>query len=169
MNAGHRAFARSQRGAASKAWWLLAVAAIAGLAAFGWSRFGAPASARIDPDDARLVALGKEVYGAHCASCHGAKLEGQADWRSRLPNGRMPAPPHDASGHTWHHPGEVLIGIVTEGVQKYAPAGYQSDMPAYGGVLSDEEIGAVLSFIKSTWPADVRRRHDELERLARGG
>jgi mono/diheme cytochrome c family protein len=159
--------ARSQRGAASKAWWLLAVAAIAGLAAFGWSRFGATGAARIDPDDERLIAMGRQVYDAQCASCHGAKLEGQPAWRSRLPNGRMPAPPHDASGHTWHHPGDVLFGIVKEGVQKYAPPGYQSDMPAYAGVLGDEQIVAVLSYIKSTWPAEVRRRHDELERQAR--
>jgi mono/diheme cytochrome c family protein len=60
----------------------------------------------------------------------------------------------------------VLFGIVKEGVQKYAPPGYQSDMPAYARVLSDEQIVAVLSYVKSTWPADVRRRHDELERLA---
>lgn len=145
-----------------RARWLAALGAIAAAVALGlwWSgRSGAP---RIDPDDARRVTLGRTVYAAQCASCHGAQLEGQPDWRTRLPGGRMPAPPHDASGHTWHHPDEVLFGIVKEGVQKYAPPGYQSDMPAYAGVLSDEEIGAVLSYIKSTWPAEIRRRHDAL-------
>ncbi len=146
--------------------WLIAAGAAAAILALAWWQFGDAKPGRIDPDDARLVALGREVYAKHCASCHGANLEGQPDWRSRGPNGRMPAPPHDASGHTWHHPGEVLFGIVKEGVQKYAPPGYQSDMPAYAGVLSDEQIVAVLSYVKSTWPADVRRRHDELERLA---
>ena len=53
-----------------------------------------------EPDDPAVVARGKTVYDQHCASCHGAKLEGQPDWRHRLPNGRMPAPPHDPSGHT---------------------------------------------------------------------
>jgi len=146
--------------------WLLAAGTAAAVVALGWWQFGDTKPGRIDPADARLVALGREVYAKHCASCHGANLEGQPDWRSRGPNGRMPAPPHDASGHTWHHPGDVLFGIVKEGVQKYAPPGYQSDMPAYAGVLSDEQIVAVLSYVKSTWPADVRRRHDELERLA---
>ena len=42
---------------------------------------------------------------------------------------------------------------------------YQTDMPTYEGVLSDDDIIAVLSFIKSTWPADVRDRHDEMNRL----
>lgn len=37
---------------------------------------------------------------------------------------------------------------------KYAPAGYESDMPAFGGILSDDEIRAVLAFIKSTWPEE---------------
>ncbi len=81
----------------------------------------------------------------------------------RLPSGRMPAPPHDATGHTWHHPSAVLFGIVKEGVVKYAPPGYESDMPAYAGTLSDDEIRAVLAWIRSTWPDDVKRRHAELD------
>ena len=107
---------------------------------------------RADPHDAAKAALGAKVYEQHCAACHGAKLEGQPEWRRRLPNGRMPAPPHDESGHTWHHPDNVLFGITKRGlVPPYAPAGYESDMPAFGGKLTDEEIWAVLAFIKSPW------------------
>jgi len=85
--------------------------------------------------------------------CHGAKLEGQPDWRQKLPSGRMPAPPHDESGHTWHHTDEVLFGITKHGLVpgKYAPPGYESDMPAFAGKLSDGDIRAVLAFIKSHW------------------
>jgi mono/diheme cytochrome c family protein len=54
----------------------------------------------IDPTNAEQVAAGQAVYRVHCASCHGVKLEGQPHWRDRLPNGRLPAPPHDASGDT---------------------------------------------------------------------
>src|SRR5690348_1739477 len=68
-----------------------------------------------DPDDPKLVARGKVVYDAQCASCHGAKLEGQPDWRHRLPNGRMPAPPHDATGHTWHHSDKQLFDMTKSG------------------------------------------------------
>ena len=63
----------------------------------------------------------------------------------------MPAPPHDESGHTWHHTDAVLFGITKYGLVNYAPPGYQSDMPAYAGKLSDDEIRAVLSFIQSHW------------------
>ena len=98
------------------------------------------------------VKAGERVYAQHCAACHGAKLEGQPDWRRRLPNGRMPAPPHDESGHTWHHSDRVLFEITKNGlVPPHAPAGYESDMPAFGGKLSDEDIRAVFAYIKSHW------------------
>ena len=69
-----------------------------------------------------------------------------------LSSGRMPAPPHDASGHTWHHRDDVLFRLVKEGVTAVVGGGYESDMPGFAGVLSDEEIRAILAFIKSTWP-----------------
>ena len=107
---------------------------------------------RADPRDAVKVSRGARVYGEHCAACHGAKLEGHPEWRRRLASGRMPAPPHDETGHTWHHADEVLFGITKRGlVPPYAPPGYQSDMPAFGGKLSDDEIWAVLAFIKTHW------------------
>ncbi|EKE78261.1 c-type cytochrome [Oceanibaculum indicum] len=120
----------------------------------------------IDPGDTEQVALGRDVYAAQCAVCHGARLEGQPDWQVRLPNGRLPAPPHDASGHTWHHPDSQLFAITKYGIGPFAPQDYQSDMPAFEGVLSNAEIAAVLAFIKSTWPREIRQRHDSLNRNA---
>ena len=74
-----------------------------------------------------------------------------------------PAPPHDASGHTWHHPDEVLFRITKYGVAKAANLkNYESAMPAYEDRLSDEEIVAVLSWIKSTWPPEIRARVDRV-------
>lgn len=103
------------------------------------------------PDRAQLAA-GERIYAQHCAACHGAKLEGQPNWRLRLPSGRMPAPPHDESGHTWHHTDNVLFGITKQGLTPpYAPSGYESDMPAFAGTLTDDEIRAVLAYIKSHW------------------
>jgi mono/diheme cytochrome c family protein len=121
---------------------------------------------RLRPDDVAVVASGKQVYERHCASCHGVKLEGQPDWRTRDASGRLPAPPHDATGHTWHHPDEVLFRIVKEGLAKTANLpDYQSAMPVYAGVLSDAEIVAALSYIKANWPPDIRRKHDEMNAL----
>jgi mono/diheme cytochrome c family protein len=124
---------------------------------------------KADPRDAAQVALGAKVYAQHCAVCHGAKLEGQPDWRFRLPNGRLPAPPHDESGHTWHHTDAVLFGITKNGlVPPHAPKDYESDMPAFGGRLSDEEIWAVLAFIKSHWKSpEVLAARKEMLQSAR--
>jgi len=109
--------------------------------------------------------VGRSLYALHCASCHGANLEGQPDWQSPLPSGRLPAPPHDASGHTWHHSDTELLTITKSGMGGLVP-GYASDMPAFKGVLTDDQISAVIAFIKSTWPS--REREYQAERSRNG-
>ena len=98
---------------------------------------------------------GRALYLERCASCHGVNLEGQPDWMVRKPDGKLPAPPHDASGHTWHHSDEQLLRIVRDGLATIAP-GYKTDMPAFGGDLTDAQIIAILDYVKSTWPERER-------------
>lgn len=105
---------------------------------------------------AEVIEQGRQIYADQCASCHGAQLEGQPDWKTPLPSGRLPAPPHDAGGHTWHHPDDILFRIVREGTAAIVGGGYESDMPGFADLLSDAEIRAVLVYIKSTWPARER-------------
>jgi len=141
-------------------WLCVAVAFAATLAIFLWRP-----QTRPDLSDPRRIQAGAPIYAKQCASCHGDNLQGQPNWTTRLPNGRMPAPPHDESGHTWHHPSAILFAITKNGLKPpYAPPDYQSDMPAFAGVLSDDEIWNALAFIRSRWPAAVRAKHDELER-----
>lgn len=122
----------------------------------------AVAESFLRPDDGTLVRLGEVIYDAECAACHGADLEGEPDWRTRGPNGRLPAPPHDETGHTWHHSDRHLILMTAYGPQYFAGPTYESDMPAYAETLTTAEIIAVLSYIKSTWPAHIRERQDRL-------
>lgn len=117
---------------------------------------------KADPGDAKQVAQGKQVYADHCAACHGAGLEGQPNWRERRPDGKLPAPPHDASGHTWHHPDAQLFDITKRGTAAIAGPGYLTDMREFGSLLSDAEIWAALAYIKSTWPPEIRARHDRM-------
>jgi mono/diheme cytochrome c family protein len=131
-----------------------ALVLLAAAAAWWWTQ----REFSIGYSDAKLVARGQAVYRQHCAACHGVELEGQPDWKSRNERGRLPAPPHDASGHTWHHDDEVLFEVTKYGLGKHSPAGYQSDMPAFGDKLSDDEIVAVLAYIKSRWPEDIHRK-----------
>jgi mono/diheme cytochrome c family protein len=137
----------------------LAAALALGGAALGAGRVAAADTASVskaDPKNADQVALGRKVYGQYCASCHGAHLEGQPDWHQRRPDGFNPAPPHDFHGHTWRHPDDDLFGMVKRGYAAYAPPGYKTEMAAFGGMLSDAEIWAVLAFIKSSWPPEFQ-------------
>ncbi len=143
----------------------VAVLAGAGFLSYQWLSAGDEITLR--PDDQSFVARGQELYRTACASCHGAKLEGQAYWRERGPDGLLPAPPHDATGHTWHHPDEALFNLTKFGVQPYAGLGYRSAMPPFEGKLSDDDILAILSYIKSTWPAEIRRRQDAINEASR--
>lgn len=139
--------------------------------AFFWWRFADPFGSKppgvFRLDDAAMLQRGEQIYRARCASCHGANLEGQANWRERGADGRLPAPPHDESGHTWHHPDEVLIRLTKEGVAKAAGlTDYASNMPAFGDALSDADTVAVLSWIKSRWPSAIQAHHNAINRQA---
>ena len=125
------------------------------------------AQSLLRPGDKDVVARGAEVYAQQCASCHGKNLEGQPNWRSRMPTGRMPAPPHDESGHTWHHNDRLLFRLTKEGPAAVIGNNYQSDMKGYAETLSDQDIIAVLSYIKSRWPSHVRARHDRINEAQR--
>lgn len=113
------------------------------------------------------IQLGQHVYQANCAACHGVNLQGQPNWQSPGADGLIPAPPHDETGHTWHHPTDLLFAITKYGIVEAANLeGYQSAMPAYEGVLTDGEIEAVLSFIKSQWPEELQEQHRRLDERA---
>lgn len=93
-----------------------------------------------------LLASGQAIYDAQCAECHGPDGEGQPNWKRPGPDGVFPAPPHDSSGHTWHHSDSQLVEIISQGGSMP-----NSTMPAYGDSLSEGEIEAVLAYIKTFW------------------
>ena len=109
-------------------------------------------------------AVGRTIYARHCASCHGKNLEGQPDWQTPLSSGKLPAPPHDKTGHSWHHPDAMLTGITKRGIIPYVAPDYQSDMPAFEGKLSDDEIGSLWDHIKSTWSERERAYQEQMTR-----
>ena len=59
-----------------------------------------------------------------------------------------------------------LFGIIKEGLVpgKYAPPKYESDMPVFGRMLTDDGIWAVLAYIKSSWPSGIRKAQHEMTR-----
>jgi mono/diheme cytochrome c family protein len=106
------------------------------------------------------IAEGRALYAEYCASCHGADLEGEPDWQTPRPDGRLPAPPHDETGHTWHHPDSVLFRYTKlGGAETLAQQGvdFDSAMPGFGDRLSDQQVWDILAYIKSTWPERARQ------------
>ena len=104
----------------------------------------------------RSIHTGQILYVTNCASCHGINLEGQPNWRSSNGDGVLPAPPHDATGHTWHHDNALLFEYTKFGGQGVLGTrgitDFNSGMPAFKDVISDEDIWNVLAYIRSTWP-----------------
>lgn len=103
------------------------------------------------PQVAEELVEGRKVYEANCSTCHGLRGEGQPDWHIKKPDGTLPAPPHDASGHTWHHGDGLLYRIVREGGAIAEVPEFKSGMPAFGTRLSQWEIRAALLYIKEFW------------------
>ena len=106
--------------------------------------------------EGRDIAAGAALYAQHCAACHGADLEGAPDWKTPGPDGVYPAPPHDATGHTWHHSNADLFDYTKLGgqavVERMGLTSFTSGMPGFGTTLTDDQIWDVLAFIASTWP-----------------
>ena len=127
----------------------------------------AAASIALKYNDVAVVDLGQVVYAENCASCHGVALEGQANWRQRDADGYLPAPPHDETGHTWHHPDSYLFLMTKYGIEEMIGKTYPNNMPAYKDKLMDEEILAVLSYIKSTWSSRIQRQHNQINARAK--
>lgn len=151
---------------------LIAATGGAGLLGLGILLWPGQDEATALADDATL-ALGGELYAETCASCHGAKLEGQANWRQPGPDGILPAPPHDETGHTWHHGDDLLFDYTKHGgaatLAARGVSGFASGMPGFGDQLTDDQIRAVLGFIKSTWPDEIRAQQAERSRAERTG
>lgn len=112
----------------------------------------------VQPDSADPE-RGAALYQDNCASCHGAEREGEPDWRSPNPDGSLPAPPHDETGHTWHH-GDGLLFTYTklggqEALRLRGVTDFNSAMPAFGDTLSDDQIWDILAYIKAKWDPQV--------------
>ena len=111
--------------------------------------------------DDRDIGAGQVLYEKHCASCHGADLEGEPNWRSPNEDGTLPAPPHDETGHTWHHDNQLLYAYTALGgegaLAERGVTNFKSAMPGFEDVIAEEEIWNILAYIRSTWPERVQR------------
>lgn len=84
---------------------------------------------------AQVLARGETLYDAACAECHGLDGKGYAQ-------SLVLAPPLDGSAHSWHHPDSQILGLLRFG---------GTTMPAVAAEWSDDDVEAVLTFVKSRW------------------
>ena len=103
------------------------------------------------------IALGEQLYSENCLSCHGAKAIGENPAQSRggqKADGSYLSPALNGKGHAWHHPNEMLFSTVKDGsIAKDSP------MRGFKDKLSDDDIVAVLHYVKSLWPDEIQVRH----------
>jgi len=110
-----------------------------------------------------VLIRGEASYNLLCAHCHGYQGEGQleatiANTRSL---GMNLVPPANASGHMWEHPDQLLIRVVQEGIQNPLD---QFPMAAFGDGVAEDEIRAILAYIKRWWTDDQRNHQATLTR-----
>jgi len=143
---------------------MLGLLVIAGgvLIGLGWVFWPTAQVGLLPYRDAAITEEGRNIYTDNCASCHAADLSGEPNWRSQDEDGYLPAPPHDKTGHTWHHADAQLIKITQIGTEALVGGNYRSRMSGFGDTLSEQQIIAVLAYIKSTWPEQVIDQHNRI-------
>jgi mono/diheme cytochrome c family protein len=103
----------------------------------------AQSSALPSSESSLLVSLGKTVYDARCASCHGAQGEGKPPHWPPLANNQS------IEMESAVNP----IRMVLNGGYPPGTAGNPKPygMPPFAGLLSDNEVAAVVSYIRTAW------------------
>lgn len=114
--------------------------------------------------DFGFVKSGRAVYEQYCASCHGANAQGAPNWQERDQHGEIPAPPHDTEGHTWRHSDAELYHMVDKGWRDPFNKTERLTMPAFGEVLSPQQIRDVITYLKTLWTPEQRSFQSEESR-----
>jgi len=150
---------------------VVAVAAAAG-AAWAMMAWQYPPG---DPADPEQVADGAALYAWNCTRCHGEDLGGEFSWATEgtdLSDEEVEeivrrlgdvAPAHDDRGSTSRLEDDMLFKIIDEGPEKVLDKP-DSRMPGFSDRLDEEQIWAVIAFMKSHWQeTDTAAASDEIE------
>jgi mono/diheme cytochrome c family protein len=106
--------------------------------------------------NAMQIAQGQVYYQQSCAACHGLNGEGQFPDAPFEPDatGRIGAPPHNGTGHTWHHSDEVLLRYITDG--GFADPENFYTMPRFDSTYNRVQAAVIIAYIKTLWTAEQR-------------
>ncbi|MBW8906052.1 MAG: c-type cytochrome [Betaproteobacteria bacterium] len=102
-----------------------------------------PAAKSVARSSERALLRGAELYGEHCAECHGDRGEGAA-----------PAYPPLAGNPSMN------AAVAANGIKAVLNGGYAPvtaanprpyGMPPYFAVLSDQDVASVLTYVRASW------------------
>jgi mono/diheme cytochrome c family protein len=100
--------------------------------------------------DPAQIQRGSDLFHTHCAGCHGENAVGTVDWRTPNPDGRFPPPPLNGTAHDWHHSTAVLKKTILKGGPPEISA-----MPAWEGILTEQQVDDIVVWIKSLWSDEI--------------
>lgn len=103
--------------------------------------------------DAELAGRGEPLYEAACVQCHAGPTGGTI---SDIP------PRHNAEGHTWHHADCLLTDIVLDGLPPRPGAEGDEVMPAFRDELTEDEVAAIIAYLKTWWTDEQREVQAEI-------
>ncbi len=109
-----------------------------------WLQSPEPVAQRAGPPEPEPVS-GSQVYSARCASCHQSNGQGVS--------GAFPP----LIGTSWVENKGQIIRILLHGMQgevEVKGETYNGNMPAWGSILSDREIAAVITHVRQSWEND---------------
>ena len=108
-----------------------------------WQANGGDIATDIAPPD--VLAQGELVYQENCVACHGENGKGYI------------GPALNGSAHSWHHADPLLVSFIRDGIPG-------TQMAAQRDNLTDEEIDAVISYMKSWWSPQQRQKQQSGQR-----
>ncbi len=88
-----------------------------------------------EPTEAELISMGEPLYEQNCARCHGADGGGLGGTYPMLAGSDM------VTGDP-----EPVIEVIVHG---------RGAMPAFGGEFNNEEVAAVVTYIRNAWGNDA--------------
>jgi mono/diheme cytochrome c family protein len=100
-------------------------------------------SALPNTESSLLISLGKTVYDKNCASCHGTQGEGKPPHWPPLANNQS------IEMQSAVNPIRMVLNGGYPPGTKGNPMPY--GMPPFAGLLSDNEVAAVVSYIRTAW------------------
>ena len=105
----------------------------------------------VPPADAATLGMGRTIYNLHCGTCHLPTGLGDPEMAPRLAQASLVVRAHDPAS---------LINVILYGPETAVlptPSPWREPMDEFQYLLTDEEVAALASFLRSSWHNDAGR------------